>query len=113
MWWLSEPRYSTDGADVRVETGRAVDVRIAAAGTASPRTDLSPGGVSALLPQNTALPGWKAGLRASQPFMISYRFTYPEGVSDAKARSVEAAAEKKVTRLAEELAKALAPRRST
>jgi hypothetical protein len=44
--------------------------------------------------------------------MMSYRFTYPEGVSDAQARSVEAAAEKRVTRLAEELAMGLAARRS-
>ncbi|WP_020144612.1 nuclease-related domain-containing protein [Terracoccus sp. 273MFTsu3.1] len=110
MWWLSKPRYSTDGSDVTVEMGRVVEVRFAVSGTTSARTDMSPGGASAWLPRNTSLPGWKSGLRTSQPFMISYRFSYPEGASEATARAVEATAEKKVARLAEELARALSAR---
>ncbi|WP_082588812.1 nuclease-related domain-containing protein [Terrabacter sp. Root181] len=112
-WWLSKPRSSSDSADITVEMGRMVEVRFAASGTAGPRTDQQPGEVSAWLPQNTTLPGWKTGARAPQPFIIWLRFSYPDGASDDKARSVEAEAEKRVTRLAEELAKALAARRST
>jgi hypothetical protein len=40
--------------------------------------------------------------------MLSLRFTYPEGASDQQRLVVEAAAERKVIRLAEALAIALA-----
>ncbi|WP_256795476.1 hypothetical protein [Terrabacter sp. Ter38] len=112
-WWLTKPRYAFQSPDVMVRTGGSVDRRFAANGTTGARVDMTPGEVSAWIPVNTRLDGWRAGTRARQPFMISLRFSYPEGASDAKARAVEAAAEKKVTRLAEELAKALPARPST
>ena len=112
-WWLAKPRYAFQSPDVVVRTGGSVDRRFAANGTTGARVDMTPGEVSAWIPVNTRLDAWRAGTRARQPFMISLRFRYPEGASDAKARAVEAAAEKKVTRLAEELAKALPARPST
>ncbi len=112
-WWLAKPRYNTQGADVMVETGRTVSVRLAASGTTTSRVDRFPGEVSAWLPQDTRLSSWRPGTRSSQPFRVYLRFTYPEGANESQARAVEAAAEKKVTRLAEALAVGLAKLRSS
>ena len=107
-WWLAKPRYSTQAADLTVETGTFARLRFASANTHESRIDLVPGEASAWVPENTSLNGWKTRTRARQPFMLSLRFTYPEGASDQQRLVVEAAAERKVIRLAEALAIALA-----
>lgn len=107
-WWLAKPRYSTQAADLTVETGTSARLRFASANTHESRIDLVPGEASAWVPENTSLNGWKTRTRARQPFMLSLRFTYPEGASDQQRLVVEAAAERKVIRLAEALAIALA-----
>ena len=112
-WWLAKPRYAFQTPDVMVKTGASVDRRFAANGTTAARIDMTPGEVSAWIPLNTRLDGWKAGTRARQSFIVWLRFGYPVGANDAKARAVEATAEKKVARLAEELAKALSARRAS
>lgn len=72
-----------------------------------------PGEVTAWLPEGRALAGWKPSNKAAQPFSVSFRFSYPEGASQGKALATEAAAERTVTRLAEQTAIALARRGST
>ena len=74
---------------------------------------MMPGEVTAWLPEGTRLAGWKASSKASQPFSVSLRFSYPEGASQQKARAIEATAERTVTRLAEQSAIALARRETT
>lgn len=68
---------------------------------------MSPGEVSAWLPHNSRLPGWHASTQARQAFIVSLRFSYPKPATDAQTRAAEAAAEKKVVRLAEALAAGL------
>lgn len=109
-WWLAKPRYATDRAHLTLVTGRTAQRRFTASGTRESRIDLLPGEVSAWLPQGTTLSGWKSRTEVSQPFMISLRFTYPEGASAEQVRATEAAAERRVTRLSEELARGLAAR---
>jgi hypothetical protein len=109
-WWLMKPRFATQTPDVWVQTGAAARRRFAASGTTGSRVDMLPGEVSAWLPENTALAGWASKARTSQPFLITLRFRYPEGANQKTALAAEAAAEKKVSRLAEELAIALARR---
>ncbi|MFC3807858.1 nuclease-related domain-containing protein [Terrabacter sp. MAHUQ-38] len=109
-WWLTKPRYASDRADVTLTTGLTVRTRFAAGGTTGSRIDMLPGEVSAWLPEDTTLSGWKSRTRVSQPFIISLRFTYPQGASAKQARTTEAAAEKTVTRLAEELARDMSAR---
>lgn len=109
-WWLAKPRYATDRAHLTLVTGRTAQRRFTASGTRESRIDLLLGEVSAWLPQGTTLSGWKSRTEVSQPFMISLRFTYPEGASAKQVRATEAAAERRVTRLSEELARGLAAR---
>lgn len=102
-WWLSKPRYSTQAADLTVETGQTVRVQLAATGLTASRIDVTPGEVSAWLPKNTSVGDSRTKSRARQPFVITLRFAYPPGASQQEARAVEAAAEMKVTGLAEAL----------
>ncbi|MFC7595015.1 nuclease-related domain-containing protein [Terrabacter sp. GCM10028922] len=112
-WWLAKPRYATDRADLTLSMGQRVQSRITASGTTDSRLDLVPGEVSAWVPQGTTLSAWKSRTAASQPFMISLRFRYAERASAKQVRATESAAETRVTRLAEELARTLAARSST
>lgn len=107
-WWLAKPRYATQAADVTVKTGDAASIRLAANGTTGARVDMTPGEVSAWLPQGTRLGGWKTGERTPRALIVSLHFTYPTGADHQTTVAAEAAAEKKVTRLAEALAVALA-----
>lgn len=103
-WWLAKPRYVTQSADVTVMTGDSATNRITSSGTTEPRVAMTPGEVSAWLPHNSRLPGWHATTQARQAFIVSLRFSYPNPATDAQTRAAEAAAEKKVVRLAEALA---------
>lgn len=91
-----------------VKTGDAASIRLAANGTTGARVDMTPGEVSAWLPQGTRLGGWKTGERTPRALIVSLHFTYPTGADHQTTVAAEAAAEKKVTRLAEALAVALA-----
>ncbi|MFD1055576.1 nuclease-related domain-containing protein [Terrabacter terrigena] len=112
-WWLSKPRYSSDRADLTVTTGMSVRVSLSVTGSAESRIDTMPGEVTAWLPEGTTLAGWKPSSKASQAFSLSLRFSYPEGASRREAQAAETAAEKTVTRLAEQTAIALARRETT
>jgi len=104
-WWLAKPRYATQAADLRVETGAAVRISLASSGITEARLEMLPGRVSVWLPENTALAGWRPGTKARQPFTASLRFTYPTGASPKQERAAEATAERTVTRLAEQIAR--------
>lgn len=112
-WWLSKPRFASQRADVTVSTGLGIRISLSSTASQEPRIDILPGEVTAWLPEGTALAGWKPSSKAAQPFSVSFRFSYPEGASQRKALATEAAAERTVTRLAEQTAIALARRGST
>ncbi|NUO89332.1 MAG: NERD domain-containing protein [Dermatophilaceae bacterium] len=112
-WWLSKPRFANQRADVTLSTGLSVRISLASTASRESRIDMMPGEVTAWLPEGTRLAGWKASSKASQPFSVSLRFSYPEGASQQKARAIEATAERTVTRLAEQSAIALARRETT
>ena len=112
-WWLSKPRYSSDRADVTLSTGVSVRVSLSATGSTESRIDMQPGEVTAWLPAGTSLPGWRSGSKAAQAFSVSLRFSNPAGTRRTTTRATEAAAERTVTRLAEQAAIAMARRAST
>ena len=112
-WWLSKPRYATDRADVTLTTGMSVRVSLSVTRSTEPRIDVTPGEVTAWLPESAALTGWKPSNKAPQAFSLSMRFSYPDGASRKRAEAVEAAAEKTVGRLAEQAAIALATRETS
>ncbi|MEW1955259.1 nuclease-related domain-containing protein [Terrabacter sp. NPDC080008] len=108
-WWLAKPRYTTEPADISVETGRLARVRLTSSGAAAARLDRLPGEVSAWVPVGTRLDGWPVKLRTNATFLVSLRFRYPPGADQARARAVEAAAETTLTHLAAVLANRLPP----
>lgn len=107
-WWLATPRYTTQAADVTVKTGAGASISFAATGTTRARIDMTAGEVSAWLPRSTRLEGWKADARASQPFIVTLHFAHPPGADNGTTSALEAASQKKVSRLAEALSVALA-----
>lgn len=109
-WWLAKPQYANQRADVTLTTGTSVRVSLSITGSTESRIDMMPGEVTAWLPEHTALPGWKTSSKATQALSVSLRFSYPEGATPPQARAKEAAAERTVTRLAEQAAIALAGR---
>jgi hypothetical protein len=98
---------------VTVSTGLAVRLSLTSTASRESRIDMLPGEVTAWLPEGTVLAGWKPSSKATQAFSVSLRFSYPEGAGNSKARATEAAAERTVTRLAEQAAIAMARRAST
>jgi hypothetical protein len=111
-WWLGKPRYANQVADVTVSTGTSVRISLSVTGSTESRIDMMPGEVTAWLPENTALAGWKSGRKAGQAFSVSLRFSYPRGAGRDVAQATEAAAEKTVSQLAEQAALALGRRTS-
>lgn len=106
-WWLAKPRYASQSADVTIRMGDGASRSFTATGTRGARVDMAPGEASAWLPQGSRLDAWAAGARATRPFIVSLRFSYPTGADKKTALALESAAEKKVIRLAEAMAAAM------
>ncbi len=104
-WHLDKPANQFVPPDLAVRSGYTAQAAVRAQHLTTATSSAAMGSATILVPQHTAVPGSTvAPANVTQPFEITYRYTYPHPTTRESMQAADADAAKKVAELAQRLA---------